>query len=141
MDETEFRRLGPDDADLVVAAGDTLFDDPPRADWTAAALADPATYIVGAVRGGALVAFAAGAILRQPDKPPAFYVNELGVIDALHRRGIGTDLLRATMRVARKAGCATMLVTAEEDDPRARAFYGAARGREDAVGVVYIWPL
>ncbi len=141
MDETEFRRLGPQDADLVVTAGDALFDDPPRADWTAAALADPGNWIIGGVRHGALVAFAAGAILRQPDKPPTFYINELGVIAPLHRRGIGMGLLRATMRLARKAGGSTIFVLAEEDDPRARAFYRAARGEEGDIGVVYTWPL
>ncbi len=66
MDGIEIRRLGPDDASLVVAAGAAVFDAVPDPGWTAAALADPAQVIVGALADGALAGFAAGAIVRQP---------------------------------------------------------------------------
>ncbi|MFN6978382.1 MAG: hypothetical protein ACK4OP_09680, partial [Gemmobacter sp.] len=86
MNGIVIRRLIPADGDLVLSAGDDLFDEPPRPDWTAAALADPAQRIMGAVAGRRLIGFAAGAVVRQPDKPPAFYLNEIGVAEGFRRR-------------------------------------------------------
>jgi len=62
------------------------------------------------------------------DKPPALYVNEVGVADAWHRRGIGTAIMARLAEVARGLGCAEMFVMAEADDARANAFYASLPG-------------
>lgn len=141
MDAAEIRRLGPTDADLVIAAGDAVFDHAPDPGWTAAALADPGQVIVGAIAGGGLVGFAAGAVVRQPDKPPALYINELGVAEARHRRGIGTAILHGAAAAARGLGCAEMFVMTEADDARANAFYAAFPSAAAEAARVWIVPL
>ncbi|MDP5359517.1 MAG: GNAT family N-acetyltransferase, partial [Paracoccaceae bacterium] len=89
MGETiTLRQLGPDDLEVLLQVQEGLFDNPIRADQARAFLDDPLHEIVVAFAGPQVVGMATGQIMFHPDKPPAFFVAEVGVRDDWQRQGI-----------------------------------------------------
>jgi ribosomal protein S18 acetylase RimI-like enzyme len=57
---------------------------------------------------------------------PDAHVEELYVVPGMRRKGIGRDLLEATMEAAREAGATHIELTTGEDDAEARSLYESA---------------
>jgi ribosomal protein S18 acetylase RimI-like enzyme len=55
--------------------------------------------------------------------PASFYVNTLAIYPTARNRGLGTVLLDAAERKARKARCTSMLLEVAEENDAARRFY------------------
>ena len=125
MEGITLKALGPEDADLLLAAPEGLFDHPARSDLTQAFLADPAHLIVLALAAGQPVGFASGVVQRHPDKEAALFVNEVGVIESHRRRGIGRAV---TERLIEEAGCAEAWLATEPDNEPALALYRSMGG-------------
>lgn len=138
-DEDLVRRVRRDDAHLVGQASAEVFDNPVDAAQLGAFLADPGHEMVVALSEGHVVGFASGTVLLHPDKPPAFLVNEVGVVPARRREGIGTALVDALLSVARARGCRGTWLATEAENDAARALYRRAGARETAGIVVYDW--
>ncbi len=138
-DTITLQRLGPDDLDVLLAVADGLFDNPIRPDQAAAFLNDPLHEIVLAFDGGAPVAMATGLVMMHPDKPPAFFINEVGVREARQRRGIGKRMTAKLIAIARARGCEGIWLATEKDNVPARALYHALGARETGDIVVYDW--
>ena len=133
----EIRLLHAGEADMLERSAAEVFDDPvlPRA--AAEFLADPRHHLAVALDGGTVVGFASGVHYVHPDKPaPEFWVNEVGVDPAYHRRGLGRALMRALLDRARELGCAEAWVLTERDNHAAMGLYQALGGEEDPDDVV-----
>jgi GNAT superfamily N-acetyltransferase len=123
------RRLGLDDAALLAAAADDVFDEPVIPALAAEFLADPRHHIVGAIADGRLIGFASGVHYLHPDKPAQLFVNEVGVTEAWQRRGIGRRLMACLAAHAKGLGCTEAWVLTDDDNSAARALYTAAGGK------------
>lgn len=122
---TEIRRLGPADVDSVMAAG-VLFDDPVRRDWAEAFLERAGNHLLIAYLDGEPAGFVSGVEVLHPDKDIEMLLYELGVDERFRRRGIGAELVRALVDVARRLGCRNVWVLTEPDNGPALATYRAA---------------
>ena len=139
MPETiTLRHLRPDDFDLLMAVPEGLFDEPMRADQARAFLEDPLHEGILAFDGDLAVGMATGTVLLHPDKPPAMFVNEIGVRDSHQRRGIGKRITEALIDVARARGCEGVWLGTEADNIPALALYRSMQGDEVA-GVYFGW--
>ena len=133
------RRLGPEDAPVLnrVAAG--VFDLPVDPAHTAAFLAERTHEMAVALVDGLVVGMASGVVFYHPDKPPQFWINEVGVGDAWLRRGIGTRLVEAILKLGKERGCAYAWLGTEADNAPARGLYRKAGGRETGGMVIFDW--
>ena len=102
-------------------------------------VADPGHELVFATYGGEVVGFASGTVLLHPDKPPAFFVNEVGVNEGFRQRGIATALCNRLYDIARNLGCKGIWLATETDNIAARALYRGLDARETEKVVVYDW--
>tara|TARA_R100000322_G_scaffold166359_3_gene132716 strand:- start:3727 stop:4161 length:435 start_codon:yes stop_codon:yes gene_type:complete len=135
--EIQVRLLDIGDLDLILASD--AFDHPARPDQTRAFFAAEGNAIVGAVADGALIGFASGTIHLHPDKPRAFFVNEVGVNEGWRKRSIGKRLVTMLNDWARAQGCDGIWLATEVDNEPARALYRSLAARETAGVVVYDW--
>jgi ribosomal protein S18 acetylase RimI-like enzyme len=132
-------RLGPDDLELLMAVQEGLFDKPVRRDQSEAFLNDPLHEIILAFDGDSAVGMASGQIMLHPDKPPAFFVAEVGVRDSHLRRGIAQQMCAKLLGIARARGCQGIWLATETDNVAARALYRSLDARETGGIVVYDW--
>jgi ribosomal protein S18 acetylase RimI-like enzyme len=139
VDTITIRRLGPEDAALVLAAPDDIFDNRPDPVQTRAFLAGPGNVLIAAFDGGRMVGFVSGCVLLHPDKPPSFFLNELGTAEGWRRRGIGLALTERILERARGMRCEGIWLGTETDNPAARATYRKAGGREHEGFVLFDW--
>ena len=85
------------------------------------------------------IGFASGTVLLHPDKPPALFVNEVGVDERWRRMGIATELCGRLFQIARDRGCQGIWLATEQENDAARALYKALNARETKGIVVYDW--
>jgi ribosomal protein S18 acetylase RimI-like enzyme len=133
------RNLGPEDAHVLDHVKPGVFDNPVDPSLAWGFLATRVNELVVAIDRGEVVGFASGTVLMHPDKPTAFFVQEVGVHDDYRRRGIGTRLMERIMDLARDRGCEGIWLATEAENDLARAFYGALKARETGGIVVYDW--
>ena len=86
-----------------------------------------------------VIGFASGNVLLHPDKPPVFFINEVGVLRDMRRQGIASALCRKLIQQARGAGCQGIWLATEKENDAARALYHSLRARETGGIVVYDW--
>lgn len=140
MKGIEIRRLGVQDAALVLSVRDGVFDGPILAPQLHRKLAAPDQLLMAAIAPEGIVAMASGVIVLEPDKPPSFYLDEIGVHEGWRRRGIGLALGRRVLEEARAMGCASVWLAMEQDNTAARALYARLGGQAQTDVVVYSWP-
>ena len=138
MDKITLRQLGPDDLELLLAEAVDVFDFPVRPDQAEAFLSDPLHTIIMALDGDRPVGFASGSVLLHPDKPPAFFVNEVGVNESHQRRGIARQLMQSIISHARDRGCKGVWLGTEADNAPAIGLYRSLEAQEVA-GVYFGW--
>ena len=125
-----FRRLGPDDLDLLLEVPEGLFDNRVDRGQSLAFLSDPRHELVLAFDGDVAVGLASGSILLHPDKAPAMFINEVGVRDSHRRQGIGAEITRCLKAIARARGCQGIWLGAEADNAPALALFRTLGGDE-----------
>lgn len=86
-----------------------------------------------------VVGMASGTVLLHPDKPPALFVNEVGVDEDLRNQGIGAALTQRLLDMGRARGCEGIWLATEGDNAPARALYRKLGARETKEIVVYDW--
>lgn len=123
------RSLGPEDAWLLDRVRDDVFDNPiePARAW--AFLAARVNLMVVALDRGEVIGFASGTTTLRPDKPTAFYLDEISVHKDYRRRGIATRLLERIADEARDRGCEELWLATEADNDAAVALYHAVGGK------------
>lgn len=130
------RMLGPSDASLLGCVAPGVFDNAIDSRLTAEFLADPRHHMAVALFGGQVVGMASAVHYVHPDKPPEFWVNEVGVAPSHQGRGIGKQLLKALFAHGRALGCCEAWLGTEESNVAARRLYAAVGGREEPM--VYV---
>ena len=112
------RLLGDGDQGLLERVEAGVFDrdvDPSLAD---AFLRDPRHHLVAAIADDRIVGFVSALDYWHPDKPRELWINEVGVTSAWQRRGVGTQLMQATLDHARALGCVEAWVLTDQQEPR-----------------------
>jgi ribosomal protein S18 acetylase RimI-like enzyme len=133
-----YHRLTEANADRLAAAD--VFDHPVDPAQLAAFVASPGQVLVFAQGAERVVGFASGTVLLHPDKPPAFFVNEVDVVEEFRCRGIATALCEVLMKIARhELECEGIWLATEADNDAARALYSKLGGRQTEGIVVYDW--
>jgi ribosomal protein S18 acetylase RimI-like enzyme len=135
----EIVHLSAGDADRVVAAGH-LFDDEPKPDATARFLAEPGHHLLVAYQDDVPVGFITGVETVHPDKGTEMFLYEMGVAEAYRGRGIGRELVRHLVDLARSKGCYGMWVGTEATNAAALATYRAAgASRDEEQATILTW--
>lgn len=130
------RLLGSADAAVLSRVAPGVFDNPVDPRWTAEFLTDPRHHMAVAMVDEQVVGMASGVHYVHPDKPPEFWVNEVGVAPSHQGRSIGKQLLQALLAHARTLGCTEAWLGTEETNAAARRLYTSAGGREQPM--VYV---
>ena len=119
-----------DDSVLANVAPD-VFDDPIDARATAEFLGDPRHHMAVAIDEGLVVGFASAVLYVHPDKPrPELWINEVGVAQSHHRRGIARELLDALLDAGRNRGCVEAWVLTDRSNPAAMRMYESVGGQQ-----------
>ena len=119
----DVRLISEADLDLLVSADTSVFDHPVDPALARAYLAHPDYLIALAIEQDKVVGMATGLFYFHPDKPLEFFVNEVGVAENHHRRGIGKRLMEALFEAARARGVGYAWVGTETDNVAANALY------------------
>ena len=136
------RLLESGDRGLLDLVKPGVFDrdvDPRLAD---AFLRDPRHHLVAAIADGRIVGFVSALDYWHPDKPRELWINEVGVTSAWRRRGVGTQLMQATLDHARALDCVEAWVLTDHQNPAALALYskvGGVRSGTDLVMFTFVF--
>ncbi len=88
------RLLGPDDAAVLDNLVTDVFDGPVQPALVQEFLNDSRHHLAVAVLDGQVIGMASGVHYLHPDKPNAFWINEIGVAPAYQTQGIGRALMK-----------------------------------------------
>jgi len=134
------KRMGSQDAALFANVAAGVFDEPVVPGRVAAYLAEPGHLMILAFDGDLVVGQCAAILHKHPDKVDELYIDEVGVADAYHRRGIARAMLSAMFDWGRERGARESWVGTEPDNVAANALYRGFAGKED-VFAYYEWDL
>jgi ribosomal protein S18 acetylase RimI-like enzyme len=139
---TEIRMLGPADIALVCSTPEDVFDDLPEHSLTEEFLSDPRHHLVAAIEAGQIIGFVSSVHYLHPDKPPELWINEIGVIPAHQRRGLGQRLVEAMLARGRELGCKNAWVLTDRSNTPAMKLYSQAGGVEASTpAIMFEFPL
>lgn len=127
------------DDPVDVLAASHLFDHEPTAEWTDRFLSREGHHLLIAYVGKAGVGFVSGIEMIHPDKGNEMMLYELAVDAPFRRRGIGRDLVRALLELARTRGCRSMWVPTDAHNRAAIATYRSAGATEQEPSVILSW--
>jgi len=133
----EIKRLSLDDASALANIASGVFDDPIQWERAREFLGDPRHHLIVAIESETIVGFVSAVHYVHPDNPhPELWINEVGVADGYRGRGVGSALMRETIEVGRKLGCAEAWVLTERSNEAAMRLYASCGGEaapQDAV--------
>jgi ribosomal protein S18 acetylase RimI-like enzyme len=133
----EIKRLSLDEADVLAHIAPGVFDDPIAWERAREFLANPRHHLIVAIHDGVIVGFVSAVHYVHPDKPhPELWINEVGVADGYRGQGIGKAVMRETLEVGRRLGCAEAWVLTERSNEAAMRLYASNGGEaapQDAV--------
>lgn len=131
--DIEYRRLTP--SDLPLALGMNADFRAGFADRAAVErfLADGKNLLFAAISGGRVVGFAYGYRMARLDgAADMIYIHEVGVVEAMQRRGVGTAMLGALLDEARREGICKVFLITSRANVAANALYRRAGGEPGA---------
>lgn len=105
-----------------------VFDHPVDEAWAAEFAADSRHHLALAVDAGVVVGMASGVHYVHPDKPPEFWINEVGVAPTHQGHGIGKRLMARLLAHGRELGCGQAWVLTEQANGGAQRLYAASGG-------------
>lgn len=127
----EIRVLRAGDEAILERADPDAFDDPIDPGAAAEFLADPRHHLAVAIDDGTVVGFVSAVHYVHPDKAhPEMFINEVGVAPSHQRRGLGRELMRAILDVARETGCREAWVLTDRTNDAAMGLYAGVGGVE-----------
>lgn len=135
------RLLRPDEADVLRNVAPDVFDHAVDPAQTAAFFADPRHHLAVALDGTLVVGMASAVEYVHPDKPPALWINEVGVAPDYQRRGLGKRLVAVLLERGRALGCTEAWVATEVENEAARRLYETSGGGTGEPFVMYTFPL
>ena len=136
--EPEFRMATVQDVEAILEVGDDLFDNVPTRELTTEFLNDERHHMALAYVDGRIVGMASAFHYVHPDKPTSLFVNEVGVVDAFQKQGIGRNLVKYLLQHGEGLGCQEAWVATESSNTAARRTYVAAGGNEGNEPIVLV---
>ena len=125
----DVRILARDEAHALERVADDVFDGPVHLDAARTYVADPRFHLAVAIDAGVVVGMASGVHYHHPDKPaPQLWIDEVGVADSHHRRGLASRLLATLLERGRSLGCREAWVLTERENEAAMQLYAKAGG-------------
>ena len=140
MSGLEIRRVGSDEAELIVAAS-ALFDEPATEAWASLFLDRQGHHLLIAYLDQNPVGFISGVETTHPDKGTEMFLYELAVAESHRRLGIGQALVAALTDLAREKGCYGMWVGTEPGNIAAISTYRSAGAGAPEPFVTLSWNL
>lgn len=130
-------------AELVALFASVLPDSPTaradRLDESAAFLADPNSFVLGAYIDDAPAGLSWGLQMRSPSGRVTTYVHELDVHESCRRQGIGSALVSEAMALARRRGSTKFWLSTGGHNAAAQALYESLGGDRKPLGDVNFW--
>ena len=127
---------------MLLRVAPDVFDNAIIPEQASRFLTDPRHVLAVALASDTVVGMASAVEYFHPDKPPALWVNEVGVAPPYQRRGAGRGLLEALLEVAHARGCTVVWVGTEIDNVAARGLYEATGAAVECDQYVeYEWDL
>lgn len=123
--KTRIERLDESNTKLLERVAPDVFDRPVKTEHLARFVADARHVMFLAVADDQVIGMASGVEYFHPDKPPQFWINEVGVTPEWRNRGIGRNLTRALIEEARSRGCVFAWLGTAQDNVAAQACFGA----------------
>ncbi len=105
-----------------------VFDRCVQPHWVRDFLRDPGHHLVVAIEDDVVVGMISAVVFLHPDKAPQLWINEIGVGREHQRRGIGRQLVDATLELARRLRCTCAWLGSEPENVTAHRLYERAGG-------------
>ena len=137
-EDIRIRKATIDDLSVLEEVGDQLFDYPIERNRAEEFLNDSRHHLFVAIHKDIIIGMASGFHHVHPDKDPALFIDEVGVLEKFQGRGIGSELVRRLCTYGKKIGCETAWVVTEKTNTAARKAYRKAGGIEDKGNFVLI---
>lgn len=129
--EIEYRLAEVSDLGSLIRVGDDLFDYPIKEDMAKEFLVDPRHLLMIALDSDDIVGMASGFIHVHPDKDSALFIDEVGVITAHQKQGIGKKLMSNIVEKAfYEFDCKDAWVLTDDSNIAAKKTYISAGGRQ-----------
>lgn len=133
-----YRPAAISDLEGLIKVGDQLFDNPIKPDRATEFLNDPRHHLILALHDHEVVGMASGFHYVHPDKDPALFIDEVGVVEEYQSKGIGRQLVSHLCMHGKSLGCSEAWVVTDQSNVAARKAYAAAGGTEDDQPIVLI---
>lgn len=138
LDNIRIKLATIDDLSAIERIETGIFDDAVKPDRSREFLNDPRHHLILAYDKERIIGMASAFHYVHPDKEPALFMNEIGVLKSYQNQGIGRALARNLYEHARRLGCKEVWVATESSNIAARKAFTAAGGKEDNELVVLI---
>jgi len=136
--EIEIRKATINDLSALEDVGDQLFDYAIKRNRAEEFLNDPRHHMVLAFHMEHIVGMACGFHYVHPDKDPALFIDEVGVLVEFQGKGLGSKLVQHLCEHGKELGCKVAWVVTEDTNIAARKAYAKAGGLEDNGSFVLI---
>ena len=87
---------------------------------------------------GKVIGMASGFHHVHPDKDPALFIDEVGVLEEFQGNGLGSELVHRLCEYGKELGCKVAWVMTENTNIAARKAYSKAGGVQDKGSFVLI---
>ena len=118
------------DLSALVKVNDHLFENKIKPHRAKEFLEDPRHHMLLAYDNGKVVGMISAVHYVHPDKDPQLFINEVGVIKAFQKQGIGQDLVRHMCEHGKNLGCTSAWVAADASNDAVIKTYRAAGGKQ-----------
>ncbi len=140
--KTRIERLDESNTKLLERVAPDVFDYPVQPEHLARFVADARHVMFLAVADDQVIGMASGVEYFHPDKPPQFWINEIGVAPEYRNRGAGRSLTRALIDEARRRGCVFAWLGTAQDNVAAQACFNAIADDDPPEAfLLYEWDL
>lgn len=131
MSDIIYKLAEASDLDAMIAVGDDVFDEAIKPDRALEFIQDQRHHLFLAYLDSKIIGMASAIHYVHPDKDPALFIMEAGVVEEHQNRGIGRTLIRKMVEHGRKLNCQDIWVATEQTNIAARKTYKAAGAKED----------
>lgn len=138
LDDLKIRVATIDDLPAIEQVESGLFDYAVKPERLSEFLNDPRHHLILAYYKDTIIGMASAFHYVHPDKDPALFMNEIGVLEAYRNQGIGRMMARRLYEHAKELECKEVWVATERSNMAARKALTAAGGVEDKELVVLI---
>ncbi len=118
------------DLDAMIEVGDDIFDEEIIKDRAIEFINDERHHLYLAYLNEDIVGMASAIHYIHPDKEPAMFILEAGVLEEHQNQGIGRTLIKKMVEVGRELECTEIWVATEHSNLPARKAYVAAGATE-----------